>query len=114
MSRAPRFVALAKAVIGWACFILVVLLLSAGPSFAGDCPPPPYVPADGDSCTATLESATRDQVERVPVFVVRLRQLEAADLLSWAVPGAVVVVKDGMRKGQTISLPLSLLSGCRA
>lgn len=112
MNRAPRFTAMLRTLLGWVAFCLLLLCLSD--VRAGDCPPPPYVPRDGDTCTATLASPSRDRVDVVRVLVIRPRQLDAADLVSWAVPGAVVVVKDGMLRGQTISLPLSLLSECRA
>lgn len=114
MNRAPRFTALVKSAIGWAIFFLIVFLLSVDNASAGDCPPPVAIPRDGDTCTATLQTPARDYTERVSVFVVRLRDLEAADLVSWSVPGAVVVIRDGLRKGQTMSVPLSLLSGCRS
>ena len=111
MNRAPRFSALVRNVFGWVVFCLVVLLLSDAK--AGDCTPP-RVPALGDRCTAEFRVLARgDLVERVPVYVVRYKSLEAADLSSWAVPGAVVVPLDGLQRGLQVAVPLSILSECR-
>lgn len=98
------------------CMLLVAfvaaLAISAVSAFA-QCPVPARAPLAGDRCTAEFRVLSRDTVERVPVYVLRFKSLEAADLSSWAVPGAVVVPLDGLQRGLQVAVPLSILSECR-
>lgn len=97
--------------------LAVVSSLSIGlvSAFAADqCPAPVRTAQPGDRCTAEFRVLSRDTVERVPVYVLRFKSLEAADLSSWAVPGAVVVPLDGLQRGLQVAVPLSILSECRS
>lgn len=80
---------------------------------AQTCPAPVRTAQPGDRCTASFVRPNTDKPEPVPVYVVRLKALEASDLASWTVPGAVVVPLDGTQRGQQVAVPLSSLSECR-
>lgn len=113
--RRPLIVALAVAALAGyrRPAVIAGLAVAALAAQADNCPAPVRTVQAGDRCTAEFRVLSRDTVERVPVYVLRFKSLEAADLSSWAVPGAVVVPLDGLQRGQQVAVPLSILSECR-
>lgn len=94
--------------------VAAIAACTGGTARAETCPAPVRTAQPGDRCTAAFSVLQEPgKVDRVSVYVVRFKSLEAADLSSWAVPGAVVVPLDGLQRGLQVAVPLSILSECR-